>query len=51
MPHKKCDGERSCPTRHGGAAAKGMGPSAKVRATGNSNPECGLFGAPPKGVK
>jgi hypothetical protein len=32
-------------------AHESMGPSKEVCATGNSNPKCGLFNAPPKGVK
>ncbi|ADU34885.1 hypothetical protein Varpa_0666 [Variovorax paradoxus EPS] len=34
-----------------GGQTNGTGPSAEVCVTGNSNPECGLFGEPPKGVK
>ncbi len=34
-----------------GRQTSGTGPSAEVIVTGNSNPECGLFGDWPKGVK
>lgn len=38
-------------TELSGRQASGTGPSAEVVVTGNSNPECGLFGDWPKGVK
>ena len=51
MPHKTSSREPSRPMPHGGAVARGAGPSAEALVTGNSNRELGLFGGVAKGVK